>query len=81
MNIINVLQSQLKSSLDKATFEINSALSDSNSEGAVDRLAKAIRNYTNLMNQVEVLLKLREQVEKQEQEQEAEAQKAKECCK
>ena len=79
MNIINVLQSELKSSLDSATFEINAALSNQNSEGAVDRLAKAVRNYTNLMNQIEVLLKLREQVEKQEQEQE-ENQK-KECCK
>ena len=78
MNIINVLQSELKSSLDSATFEINAALSNSNSEGAVDRLAKAIRNYTNLMNQVEVLLKLREQVEKQEQETEKQE---KECCK
>ena len=78
MNIINVLQSELKSSLDSATFEINAVLSNSNSEGAVDRLAKAIRNYTNLMNQIEILLKLREQVEKQEQE--AEKQE-KECCK
>ncbi len=55
MDIIKVAQSNLKSILDEATFEINACLEHPATDGALDRLSKAVMKYAYTKTQMETL--------------------------
>ena len=71
MDIIKVAQSNLKSILDEATFEINACLEHPTTDGALDRLSKAVMKYAYTKTQMETLFKLQGEVQKSQQQEEA----------
>tara|TARA_B100000929_G_scaffold223473_1_gene179855 strand:- start:279 stop:527 length:249 start_codon:yes stop_codon:yes gene_type:complete len=63
MDIINVAESKLRSTLDDATFELNACLEQAAVKGSLDRFSEAIQQYTYARMQLETLFKLKQQAQ------------------
>lgn len=63
MNIIEVAIEECRTSMRTCTFEINSVLATPTKEGSLDRLSKAIYNYSNHEAAFQNLLKLKNQID------------------
>ncbi|SVB43070.1 uncharacterized protein METZ01_LOCUS195924 [marine metagenome] len=66
MDIISAAQSKLRSTLNEATFELNSCLDQPAVNGSLDRFSEAIQKYTCTLMQLETLFKLQQQTQKAE---------------
>lgn len=63
MNIIEVLLEECRTSMRACTFEINSVLATPTEKGSLDRLSKAIYDYSRHESAFQNLLKLKNQID------------------
>lgn len=62
MDILEVLISQYESGMSEHIFEMNACLTNPTSEGCVDRLDKAVKNYALIKQRLDILQDLKGQM-------------------
>ena len=77
MDIVQILIAQYQSQMSEQMFDLNSTLMSPTEKGALDRLDTAVKKYSILKNQIDILedlqgqMKARENYQKQQQQQNA----------
>tara|TARA_R110002020_G_scaffold186207_1_gene384194 strand:- start:2303 stop:2524 length:222 start_codon:yes stop_codon:yes gene_type:complete len=68
MNLIESAESDIKSRMDRAGFEINTCVQNQSKDGCHDTFLAAMTKYGEAASQLEVLRKIKEQLDSQEPE-------------